>query len=213
MDFRLDGMLPFDTNEPAELVPRWLALSMMPVLGLVIWALFLAMPTAGGARVGRFLLPRAPEEVTSPETFASFRKTYDIIVLGVVMLIVGVHAAILTGALGYPDIAIRIIPVVLGIGLVVMGNVMPRLRPNWVAGVRIARTLEDPKLWRSTHRAFGTAFVLAGLVTIVVGLAVPRYGLVTGIVAIIASCIVGLVASMRQRSTSMDTRTVRPPSG
>jgi hypothetical protein len=37
------------------------------------------------------------------------------------------------------------------------------------------------------------------LVTIVVALAVPRYGLLTGIAAIMLACIVGLVASMRPR--------------
>lgn len=199
LDFRLDGMLPIDTTETSELVPRWFALSMTPALALLLWAAFRAAPTAAGARLGRFLWRRAPEAVTSPEQFDRFRKSYDTIVLSVVMLILGVHAAIIAGALGHTAIATRIIPVVLGVCLVMIGNVMPRLRPNWVAGVRIRRTLEDPQLWRSTHRAFGTAFVVSGVLTIVVALAAPRYGLVTGLAALALSCVVGLVASMRPR--------------
>jgi uncharacterized membrane protein len=199
LDLRLGGMLPVDMTETAEPVPRWLALSLMPALTLLLWAAFRAAPTAAGARVGRFLWRRAPEAVTSPEQFERFRKSYDTIVLSVVMLMLGVHGAIIAGALGHTAIATRIIPVVLGVCLVIMGNVMPRLRPNWVAGVRIPRTLEDPQLWRTTHRAFGTAFVVSGLLTIVVGLVAPRYGLATGIGALILSCVVGLVASMRPR--------------
>jgi hypothetical protein len=201
VDLRLEGLLPFDTAEPASLVPRWIALSGVPLLALLLWAAFRAAPTAAGQRVGRRLLGSAPEAVTSPEQFARFRKSYDVIVLAVVMLLLGVHAAILAGALGYPGIAVRTIPAVLGACLVIMGNVMPRLRPNWVAGVRTQRTFEDPQLWRATHRAFGTAFVVSGFVTIVVALAAPRYGLLVGIASLIVSLLVGLVAATRPRET------------
>ncbi len=195
VELRLDGLLPFDTNEPADPVPRWLALSLMPAIALAVWASFRAAPTPTGQRLGRLFMRRAPDEVTSPEQFARFAKTYDTIVLAVVVLLLGAHAAIIAGALGYVDLAVRIVPIVMGACLILMGNVMPRLRPNWVAGIRTRRTLENPRLWRATHRAFGAAFVVAGVVTVVVTLAAPRYGLVTGILALVLSCIVGLIAS------------------
>ena len=206
VELRLDGMLPFDTSEGADLVPRWLALSIVPAIALVVWVAFRAAPTTAGQRVGRLFLRGVPDEVTSPEQFARFAKTYDAIVLAVVLLLLGVHAAIITGGLGYTDLALRMVPVVLGASLIVMGNVMPRLRPNWVAGVRTKRTLEDPRLWRTTHRAFGTAFVLAGALTIVVALAAPRYGLVTGIGSLMLACVVGLIASTKEPPTTPDTR-------
>jgi uncharacterized membrane protein len=199
VDMPFEGMLPVDTGDTNELMPRWFALSLAPTLALVIWAAFRAAPTATGARIGRLLVRRAPDEVTSPEQFERFRKSYDTIVLGVVMLILGFHVAIIAGALGYTAIAVRAVPVMLGVCMVLMGNVMPRLRPNWVAGVRLMRTFEDPQLWRSTHRALGAAFVVSGLLTTLIGLVAPRYGLATGIATLMVSCIVGLVASMRPR--------------
>jgi hypothetical protein len=199
LELRLDGLLPFDTSDASDPVPRWVALSFMPALALVIWAAFRAAPTTRGQRIGRLFLRRAPDEVTSPDQFGRFAKTYDTIVLGVVMLLIGMHAAIIAGALGYPGVAVRLVPAVLGACLILMGNVMPRLRPNWVAGVRTRRTLEDPQLWRTTHRAFGTAFVVAGILTLFVALIAPRYGLVTGIGSLMVSLIVGLIASMRPR--------------
>jgi len=197
VDLGLEGALPIDSSEAAEPVPRWLALSSMPALALLLWAAFRAAPTAAGQRVARRFFRRAPEAVTSPAQFERFGKSYDTIVLAVVMLLLGVHVAILAGALGYREIAVRTIPAVLGASLVLMGNVMPRLRPNWVAGVRTKRTLEDPQLWRATHRAFGTAFVVSGVLTIVVALVAPRYGLLTGLAALLLSCVVGLIASTR----------------
>lgn len=197
LDIRFEGLLPFDTTAASDPIPRWLALSLVPALALVVWAGFRAAPTAGGQRIGRLFVRRAPDAVTSPDQFARFAKTYDAIVLAVVMLLLGVHAAIIAGALGYADLAVRIVPVVLGGCLILMGNVMPRLRPNWVAGVRTKRTLADPQLWRTTHRAFGTAFVVSGVLTVIVGLVAPRYGVLTGIASLLLSCIVGLIASTR----------------
>lgn len=199
VDLRLEGLLPIETSETASPVPRWLALSGIPALALLLWAAFRAAPTAAGERVARRLFRRAPSDVTSREQFERFGKTYDTIVLGVVMLMLGLHAAVIAGALGHAGIAVRIVPVVLGATLILMGNVMPRLRPNWVAGIRMQRTFEDPQLWRTTHRAFGTAFVVSGFLTMVVGVAAPRYGLLTGIAALLVSCIVGGIVSMRPR--------------
>jgi hypothetical protein len=204
VELRLGGLLPFDTGDASDPVPRWLALSLIPAIALVVWAAFRAAPTARGQRVGRVFMRGAPDEVTSPAQFARFGKTYDTIVLAVVLLLLGVHGAVIASTTGYPALGVRIIPMVLGLCLILMGNVMPRLRPNWVAGVRTKRTLEDPQLWRTTHRAFGTAFVLSGILTMAVGLMAPRFGLVTGIGSLAASCIVGLIASTRPRPmTSM----------
>ena len=199
VELRLDALLPFDTGGAHDPVPRWLALSLVPALALVVWAGFRAAPTARGQRVGRFFMRNAPDEVTSPEQFARFGKTYDTIVLAVVLLILGVHGAIIASTTGYPHLGVRMVPMVLGACLILIGNVMPRLRPNWVAGLRTKRNLEDPQLWRTTHRAVGTAFVLSGILTIVVAAIAPRYGLVTGIGSLLLSCIVGLLASSRPR--------------
>jgi hypothetical protein len=197
VDLRFGNLLPFDTSAAAEPIPRWFALTFIPALALVVWAGFRAAPTRGGQRVGRVFTRGVPDEVTSPDQFARFAKTYDTIVLAVVVLLLGVHAAIIAGAFGYTGLSIRVIPAILGASLILMGNVMPRLRPNWVAGVRTRRTLENPQLWRATHRAFGAAFVVAGALTIVVTLAAPRYGLLTALASLLLSCVVGLIVSTR----------------
>jgi hypothetical protein len=198
VDLHLAGLLPFELSEPAEPLARGAALFGTPALMLVVWAAFRVAPTAAGQRLGRRLLPRAPEAVTSTSQFERFGTSYDTIVLGVVLLLLGVHAAILFAALEYPAIAVRMVPVALGASLIVMGNVMPRLRPNWVAGVRTTRTFENPQLWRASHRVFGAAFVVAGTLTMIVGVVAPRYGLATGLVGVLASSVAGYVTSLRR---------------
>ena len=194
---RLEGVLPFTVTESARPGSRALVF-LVPAITMLVWAAFRAAPTALGQRVGRSMLPRAPEEVTSPAQFERFSGTYETIVLAVVVLLTGVQAAILAALLQHAAIASRLIPIVLGASLIFIGNVMPRLRANWVAGLRTQRTFEDPQLWRTAHRAFGTALVVSGILTIIVAVSAPEYGLVTGIATLLVSCVVGFVASTRR---------------
>lgn len=197
-----ERLTPFVMGASAEAAPRWLVLYTLPALALGLWLLFRFFPTRVGKRLGRTMFRDAHETVTSPEQFARFGKTYETIVLGVVTLVLGLHAGALAAALGAYEVAVRVIPAVFGSVLVMMGNVFPRLKPNWVAGIRTKHTLADPDLWRRTHRSFGAAFVVAGLVTIVTAMIAPKFGLLLGIAAVLVACIVGFVVSRPSRIAS-----------
>jgi pimeloyl-ACP methyl ester carboxylesterase len=199
---RLEGMLPFSTTDVSTPAPRWLTLSLMPVLALFVWAAFRLAATTVGQRLGRRMFRHAPEEVTSPAQFERFGNTYDTIVFGVVMLVLGLHAAVLAAVLQAPAIAARIVPAVFGACFLLMGNVMPRLRPNWVAGLRTKRLLEDPQLWRGAHRVFGRAFAAAGVVTILAAVVAPEFGLLVAVASVAVACVIGGVASTRRSGTA-----------
>lgn len=200
VEVQFEGVLPF-AGAPPEAAARWLVLWLLPTLALLVFVLFRMAPTAGAQGFGRRLFPHAPAEVTSAAQFERFGGTYDAIVLAVVLLLVGGHLALLAAALQAPSLGVRILPAVLGACLVLMGNVMPRLRPNWVAGLRSRRVLEDPQLWRRTHRVFGTALVGSGLATIVAAVAAPVYGVIVAVVSLLASCLIGWLASRRAGGT------------
>jgi uncharacterized membrane protein len=87
----------------------------------------------------------------------------------------------------------------MGLSLIVAGNVMPRVRPNLVAGVRTRRTLTDPELWRATHRLLGIAFVVAGAITVLVGIVAPEFGLTTAIITLLLACAVAAIGGARAR--------------
>jgi hypothetical protein len=195
---RFDELLPFDAASTGDPAPRWVALYLMPMLALVVWCGFRWAPTAAGQRLGRRMFRNAPETVTQSEQFQRFGKAYDSIVLSVVLILLGLHAAVLVFALERPVTALRIVAIILGASLVLMGNIMPRVRPNWVAGIRTKRTLADPLLWRNTHRAFGAALVVSGIATAAVGLIVPRYVVMLFVGSLLASCLVGGLASVRK---------------
>jgi uncharacterized membrane protein len=56
--------------------------------------------------------------------------------------------------------------ILIGLLYIIMGNVMPKLRFNYVAGIRTPWTLSDEKVWDKTHRFSGPVFILSGVALI-----------------------------------------------
>ncbi len=202
VDAGINGVFPTGALPRAPLMRRDVVAFGIPLLALIVWSMFSIFRRPASQGLGRSLFRSAPAEVTTADQFDRFGNTYETIVLGVVLVLVGVHAAVLTAALNAGGIATRILGISFGVSLVVMGNVMPRLRPNWVAGLRTKRTLEDPRLWRSAHRVFGTALVVSGLLTVVVAIGAPRYAFVFGLAALIVSTVAGGVAATRRSAST-----------
>lgn len=48
--------------------------------------------------------------------------------------------------------------------MIAIGNVMPKLRPNWFVGIKTPWTLSSKTAWDRTHRFGGRLFVAMGLV-------------------------------------------------
>ena len=104
------------------------------------------------------------------KNYDKFRGTYDAIVATVLGLLLLVHIAILASGLGYSVPMGRVIPMAVGAVLIVLGNLLPRARPNWFVGIRTPWTLSNDRVWERTHRLGGLLFVLTGIILIVAGL-------------------------------------------
>jgi len=56
----------------------------------------------------------------------------------------------------------RFMPIGVGLLLIVLGNFLTRVEPNWFIGIRTPWTLSSDTVWRKTHRTGGWLMVLAG---------------------------------------------------
>ena len=65
----------------------------------------------------------------------------------------------------------------LGLLLVVVGNLLPKLRPNKYIGIRLPWIMNDEARWAKTHRFGGFAMVLCGVTMLVCSIfaRVPSY--------------------------------------
>ena len=58
------------------------------------------------------------------------------------------------------------VTVFLGVLFVIIGNYLPKCRPNYTIGIKLPWTLHDEENWRFTHRVGGFAFSIAGVLVI-----------------------------------------------
>lgn len=59
-----------------------------------------------------------------------------------------------------------LIPVLLGILFVFIGNYLPKIRQNRTLGIKISWTLNNEENWNKTHRLGGKVWVISGLIMI-----------------------------------------------
>jgi uncharacterized membrane protein len=157
-----------------DIPPAWHA----PGLG-IIWL---------GTPIVAFLLPTALAltdtllrglVITEPadETASTnMLAVYDAIMLRIAIFVIGVHATALAGALGILSghrWAVQVVPVMLGLTFIGIGNLLPRTRPNLAIGIRTRRTLSDRALWMRTHRSVGVLVVALGAVLVLAAIALP----------------------------------------
>jgi uncharacterized membrane protein len=131
------------------------------------------LPTAVAVVVGLLGLLWRRDPVRDRD--AHMESAYGTIILALVCLILGVHTMVLVTLMSglhrdAVQVAARAVPVMLGLTLIVIGNLLPKLRPNIVIGIRTSRTLTDRAAWARANRAAGYAAVGSGASFLLAGL-------------------------------------------
>jgi uncharacterized membrane protein len=129
---------------------------LMPIVMIGFWLLLRFLPRIDPRRAN----------------YAKFGDTYDLFVNSVIALFAVMHVALLATALGWPISMERVVPALVGLEFLVLGNALPRARPNWWFGIRTPWTLSNDRVWVRTHRVAGYLLAAAGIVLLVAA-AVP----------------------------------------
>lgn len=75
--------------------------------------------------------------------------------------------------LGYAVPMHSILCVIMGILFAVIGNYLPKCKPNYTIGIRIPWTLRDEGNWYYTHRLAGRLWLAGGIVVLLCGFLPP----------------------------------------
>jgi uncharacterized membrane protein len=141
-------------GEPIGQSGRALALLMLP--GTMIWIGFLTWAVTHST-----LQTREARDLPAWTTSAA--------VSGMLAFLLALHLALLGMMMGWGISIALVMNLLVGVLMIALGRVMPRVPPNPLFGVRTPRTLECPDTWRHANQVGGRWMVYAGVITILGG--------------------------------------------
>jgi len=99
----------------------------------------------------------------SPETQTSLLQVLKIIRLASTGFLAAAALLIDAVALGYKLDIILLVNLGTLLLFAILGNYLPKLRPNRFVGIRTPWTLKSPEVWMRTHRLFGRIIFIGSL--------------------------------------------------
>ena len=108
------------------------------------------------------LLPRIDP---GRENYRNFETSYWKVILAFLIYLGGFHGLICYAAAGHKVNMTSALAVMVGILLIVIGNFMGKLRPNWMIGIRTPWTLSSKRSWDKTHRLGRWVMMFMGVAT------------------------------------------------
>jgi len=77
-----------------------------------------------------------------------------------------------------------------GVLIILIGNYMNNLKPNYIAGIRLPWTLNDPENWRRTHQLAGKLWFAAGILLVIISFLLPKNILIPTMIALLALIVI-----------------------
>jgi len=123
-------------------------------MNTIMYGLFIFMPAID---------PKKENYKLFESTYIYFRYLFHIFFLGI-------HGLIIAAALGYNVDTGRLVTLAVSLLLMLMGNVMGRLKHNYFVGIKTPWTLADEEVWRKTHRLGAILWTAGGLMGVIMSL-------------------------------------------
>jgi len=91
-------------------------------------------------------------------------KVFSLVLWIIPVLSIVMNALVYCTALGMNMNVQIIVPLLMGLLMVIIGNWLPKCKPTWTLGIKLPWTLADEDNWNRTHRFAGPVWVVCGLV-------------------------------------------------
>lgn len=139
---------------------KLLAVFLLPIISIGVFLLLYFIP---------YIDPKK-------ENIDSFRCYYDWMIFALLFYLLYVHILTLLPNLGINlNISAAIIGGV-GVLFYFIGSIMPKMKQNWLIGIRTPWTLSSEKVWDKTHKQGGVVFRIIGVLS-GFGLFFGKYGI------------------------------------
>jgi uncharacterized membrane protein len=164
-------------GNPNAYGPKWESTVIFPVMILALWGLMRGLPKIDPRRAN----------------YAKMQDTYDLVVNVILTMLTALHLLILAGTMGSPVPFVRLMPAVIGVAFIAIGNLLPRAKSNWWFGIRTPWTLSNDRVWQRTHRVGGYVMTATGVLAILSAFFANPIALIALIVGMLAMSL-GLIA-------------------
>ena len=109
------------------------------------------------------------------ENYGRFEKYYYNFFFGFSLFFFAMEVINIVIAMGIDVNMGTIMSIAVGVLMIFLGNMLPKIKQNFYFGIKTAWTLADEENWFKTHRLAGKTFVLGGIV-MAIGAFVPGEG-------------------------------------
>lgn len=112
-----------------------------------------------------FLLNALPYlDPKKKEAYDKFQGTYSLIKNYLILFFLLMHWLVILSALGYPIQISVFVPGAVGLLLILFGNHLGQIKPNYFVGIKTPWTLASEEVWHKTHRLAAPLWVVGGIV-------------------------------------------------
>lgn len=153
-------------------VNRWgskYELFLFPAIMLMLAPLLRGLSSMGNLKPGE-----QSESARISSQKAAMRVCYGSLILfnllNGFMLYTALNKVTNLSAIGYD----RVLAFAISVLQIVIGNILPKCKQNYIIGIRVPWTLESETVWYRTHRFGGKLDVAAGAVCLVLSLMLPQ---------------------------------------
>lgn len=91
-------------------------------------------------------------------------KVFSLVLWIIPAISIVMNALVYCTALGINMKVQIIVPLLIGLLMVIIGNWLPKCKPSWTLGIKLPWTLADENNWNRTHRFAGPVWVVCGMV-------------------------------------------------
>lgn len=132
---------------------------------------------------------------TDPNKKRISNRIKTIVISTVLLLLFSIHVAVLAVGLGC-DLNMNIVAgLIIGTITMILGNIMPQTKKNFIFGLRTPWTLSNEKVWAISNRFTGRIIFLAGFLIIISVIFIPEYNFVFTVSLLLLVAFIGTIHS------------------
>ncbi len=125
---------------------KWMTAFMLPGIALFTYIMLVVLPG-----------------IDPKKRIKSAQKPIAAIRIVSSVFMIGIYAIVMAVTLGYEmDISLYI-RFATGVMILIIGNYLNSVKPNYFIGIRTPWTLENPEVWKKTHRFSSKLWIIGGL--------------------------------------------------